>query len=174
MQQYIDRPYQPKYKIRLFEFLLTFSVWVGLTWSLEPFSLFFGILVALVGVLLLWDLFPPNMALLFTPKRILALLLYAPYFIYCVIHANLDVAYRVLHPDMPIKPGIVKVKTTLKTDLAKTFLANSITLTPGTLTVDIDGEYLYIHWIYVISEDMDKATKIIVSRFEYFLRRIFE
>ena len=52
-------------------------------------------------------------------------------FIWECIKANLDVAYRVLHPAMPIRPGIVKVKTTLKSELAKTLLANSITMTPG-------------------------------------------
>ena len=86
----------------------------------------------------------------------------------------MDVAYRVLHPKMPIKPGIVKVKTKLKTDIAKTFLANSITMTPGTLSVDIKDEFLYIHWIYVRDEGMEKATEIIVDKFEKHLKRIFE
>jgi multicomponent Na+:H+ antiporter subunit E len=80
----------------------------------------------------------------------------------------------VLHPDMPIRPGIVKVRTTLTSDLAKTSLANSITMTPGTMSVDIVGEYLYIHWINVKSEDIEGATEQIVGIFEKFLRRIFE
>jgi multicomponent Na+:H+ antiporter subunit E len=76
---------------------------------------------------------------------------------------------------MPIHPGIVKVKTTLKNPAGRTMLANSITLTPGTLTVDItDDEYLYIHWINVKSEDIEQASRDIVARFETFLRRIFE
>ncbi len=55
-----------------------------------------------------------------------------------------------------------------------TALANSITLTPGTLTVDVvNGNELYIHWILVKDSDVDKATEQIVSRFEYFLTRIF-
>jgi multicomponent Na+:H+ antiporter subunit E len=75
---------------------------------------------------------------------------------------------------MPIRPGIVKVKTTLKTDLAKTFLASSITLTPGTLVVDIDGQNLYVHWICVEGEDPEEHTRQIVEAFEPFVRRIFE
>jgi len=86
------------------------------------------------------------------------------------------VAYRVCHPDLPINPGIVKVKTTLKSDTGLTFLANSITLTPGTMSVDIDQEngFLYIHWIDVKDKDIEKATEIIVKTFEDVLRRIFE
>ena len=92
--------------------------------------------------------------------------------------ANLDVVYRALHPKMPIKPGIVKIKTNLKTDSGITALANSITLTPGTLTVDLDrqGEdnFLYVHWINVKSSDLEQATRLIARRFEWFLERIFE
>ncbi len=106
--------------------------------------------------------------------RIIWFLWYLPIFLWECIKANMDVAYRVLHPKMPIKPGIVKVKTKLKTDIAKTFLANSITMTPGTLSVDIKDEFLYIHWIYVRDEGMEKATEIIVDKFEKHLKRIFE
>ena len=96
--------------------------------------------------------------------------------------ANLDVVYRALHPKMPIKPGIVKIKTNLKTESGITALANSITLTPGTLTVDLmdDGDpasrqtYLYVHWINVKTDDVEQATKLIARRFEWFLKRIFE
>jgi multicomponent Na+:H+ antiporter subunit E len=83
-------------------------------------------------------------------------------------------AYRVLHPELPISPGIVKVKTEMTSPLGRTFLANYITLTPGTLTVDMEGEYLYIHWIYVMTEDVEKATGIIAGRFESILKRVFE
>jgi len=87
-----------------------------------------------------------------------------------------DVAYRVINPRLPINPGIVKVKTNLKTETGLTFLANSITLTPGTLTVDIDRDagVLYVHWIDVKAKDVEAATKIVVERFEKILRKIFE
>ena len=106
--------------------------------------------------------------------RVIWFLWYIPIFLWECFKANIDVAYRVLHPRMPIKPGIVKVKTSLKTDMAKTALANSITMTPGTLSVDIKDEFLYIHWIYVRDEDLEKATRIIVDRFEKHIKRIFE
>ena len=53
-------------------------------------------------------------------------------------------------------------------------LANSITLTPGTLTVDISGEYLFIHWINVKSTDVDEASRLIGGRFEKYLKVIAE
>jgi len=101
---------------------------------------------------------------------------YVPVFIWECFKANIDVAYRVLHPALPICPGIVKVKTSLKTDTALTFLANSITLTPGTLSVDIDKNkgVLYIHWINVKAKDTKTATEIIVQRFERILSKIFD
>ena len=110
-----------------------------------------------------------------SPVRVFWFLVYVPVFSYYMVKANIDVLYRVLHPQMPIRPGIVKIKTSLKSDSAITALANSITLTPGTLTIDLteDG-YLYIHWIYVKSDDMEQATRQIAGPFEWFIRRIFE
>jgi len=90
-----------------------------------------------------------------------------------IIKANFDVAYRILHPKMPIKPGIVVIKTTLKSDIAKMILANSITLTPGTFTLDVIGDNLLIHWINVKTEDIDEATNMIGRRFEKYLSVIF-
>jgi len=75
--------------------------------------------------------------------------LYALVFLWELVTANVDVAYRVLHPKMPIDPGVVEVPLRVETDLAITTIANSITLTPGTLTMDYDGEKnsLYVHSI---------------------------
>ena len=163
-----------KFKAGLLNFIIMFLVWWALTWTMDPVTLRVGLLVAAGIALFISDFFPSDMVLLFSPRRIFWLLVYIPYFFYYVFKANLDVLYRVLHPDLPINPGIVKVRTNLTTDLGKTFLANSITLTPGTLTVDIEGEYLYIHWINVTSKDTEGATKIIVNKFENIIRRIFE
>jgi multicomponent Na+:H+ antiporter subunit E len=170
-------------KVSAFVILLVF--WVLLAWPFSPAPpprtglmvdwgmLGVGVLlVALVAVLTSGKY--PHREWLLNPARLFWLLLYVPYFLYYCVKANLDVAYRVVHPDMPIHPGIVKVRTKLKTKLAKTFLANSITLTPGTLTVDIAGEDLYVHWINVDTEDPRERTDEIVGRFEGFLTRIFE
>jgi multicomponent Na+:H+ antiporter subunit E len=154
-------------------FVLLFGFWLLLSWTLEPGHVVAGV-VATGLVLVLMAGRGPRREWLLNPVRVFWLLTYIPFFVYYCVRANLDVAYRVLHPDMPIRPGIVKVRTALKTDLAKSFLANSITLTPGTLTVDIKGQDLYVHWIYVHTEDPEEQTREIVQRFEGFLKRIFE
>lgn len=109
------------------------------------------------------------------PARYFWFVVYLFVFVWHVIKANLDLAYRVLHPDMPIKPGVVKVKTTLKTEDAITCLCNSITLTPGTHVVDAlpDGT-IFVHWINVKTTDPVEATRMIVGRFEGLVRRIWE
>ena len=111
-------------------------------------------------------------------KRSAWLLYYAVIFLWECIRGNIDVAYRVLHPDLPIRPGTVKVKVDLKSDIGLTFLANSVTLTPGTTSVDIDKEqgYLYIHWIYVRDEYLDGgvASLPLVTKFENILKKVFE
>ena len=75
--------------------------------------------------------------------------LYVLVFLWELVTANVDVAYRVLHPSMPIEPAVVEVPLRIETDLAITTIANSITLTPGTLTMDYDEERnaLYVHSI---------------------------
>nr|NIO61347.1 hypothetical protein [Gammaproteobacteria bacterium] len=64
----------------------------------------------------------------------------------------------------------------LQSDIAMTLLANSITLTPGTMSVDVDQDnsVLYVHWIDVRSPDIESATRNIVERFEKILQKIFE
>jgi multicomponent Na+:H+ antiporter subunit E len=149
-------------------------LWMLLFWSLDPWVIGTGVFFALIVGALLGDIYPDGLPKLLNPLRWLFFLVYLPYFLYYCIRANFDVAVRVIHPDVPIKPGIVKVRTTLTSDMAKTFLANSITLTPGTLAIDIDGQDLYIHWINIHSEDAAKRTAEICGRFEPLLRRIFE
>ena len=111
---------------------------------------------------------------IYSPKRMLYAVVYLPMFLYECVKANLDVAYRVIHPKMPIKPGIVAIRTTLKSDVGKLLLANSITLTPGTLTVDVTDEYLFIHWINVKTTDVGEASRLIAGRFEKYLEVIAE
>jgi multicomponent Na+:H+ antiporter subunit E len=154
--------------------LFTFGLWLALTWSLDVREALVGVMMAILVATLLAHIYPENLHKVFNPRRWFFLLLYIPYFLFLCVKSNLDVAYRVLHPDMPIRPGIVKVRTTLRSEMAKTFLANSITLTPGTMSVDIEGQDLYIHWINVRGEDPEAHTASIVRPFEGLLRRIFE
>jgi len=164
--------------IRFSIFIFTLLIWLLLNWSLSASQVAFGAVVGIVVVILTGDVFEPRRGAkaFYHPGRFLWLFCYVAVFIWECFKANLDGAWRVLHPDMPINPGIVKVRTNLKSDIGLTFLANSLTLKPGTMTVDIDKEsgVLYIHWIDVKTQDIQKASELIVRRFETLLMRIFE
>jgi len=155
--------------------LVTFVLWLALTSKLAlPVSeVVTGgvvcLIISLFGAGIYSKFALPPLSL----KRILFSLVYIIVLFWEIIKANFDVAYRVLHPKMPIKPGIVVIRTSLKSDIGKLILANSITLTPGTFTLDVIGDELLIHWINVKTEDIDGATKLIGQRFEKYLRVIF-
>ena len=160
---------------RLIYFVLAFIIWMLLTWQIDAQVIIAGLIVSVIAALLFHEILPKEHLVFISPIRMFWALVYVPVFFYYMLKANLDVVYRALHPKMPIKPGIVKIKTTLKTQSGITALANSITLTPGTLTVDLtDDGFLYIHWINVKSDDIEQASEFIARRFEWFLRKIFE
>ncbi len=165
---------------RLVYFILALIIWILVTWpfvdgKIDVQVIAAGVIAALIVALLFHEILPKEHRVFTSPVRIFWALVYLPVFFYYVIKANLDVVYRALHPKMPINPGIVKIKTNLKTESGITALANSITLTPGTLTVDLtDDGYLYIHWINVKSDDIEQATEFIAQRFEWFITKIFE
>lgn len=161
--------------------LLAFLLWIVLVWPFRPDTglqwqdVGAGVLVAVLVTVVMREVPAQDLAKWIDPVRYFWTIVYIPVLSYYILAANLDVVYRVLHPDMPIRPGIVRVRTSLKTLTAVTALANSITLTPGTLTVNAteDG-ILYIHWINVVTDDDEEAARHITKRFEWFLKRIFE
>jgi multicomponent Na+:H+ antiporter subunit E len=154
--------------------LFSFIVWLLLTWSFDGQHLIVGAVVSVLTGLIFGDLFLHEPALVFQLKRWFWALLFIPVFLWEMIKANFDVAYRVIHPMMPIKPGIVKVKTKIRSEMGRVFLANSITLTPGTFTIDMKDDVLYIHCIYIRHTDIEKASRAILGRFEPFLIKIFD
>ena len=155
-------------------FIFTFLFWLLLTLDLSLFNLVAGVIAALITSLLFARHFFSRVVKFIQPRRYFWLVVYLVIFTWECIKANFDVAYRVLHPAMPIKPGIVKVQMELKSDFARTMLANSITMTPGTISVDIVGDELFVHWIYVRSEDPAQYSQKIAGRFEKFIKKIFE
>jgi len=163
-------------KSRIILFILGFIVWMLLTWPPDLQHALVGIAAVTFITLLTGDMFVKRPHHFRNPSRYFWFCYYIPMFLWECLKANIDVAVRVLNPNLPINPGIVKVKTTLKSDTGLTFLANSITLTPGTLCVDIDAEegLLYIHWIDVKTQDVEQATRLIVGKFEGILKKIFE
>lgn len=116
---------------------------------------------------------------LWNPVRLAKLLVYVlPVFLWELLKANWDVAKRALNPKLPVNPGIVKVPVDLKEEYAQSMLANSITLTPGTITmntVEEEGQlYYYIHWIDVATQDGKEAGDAIKGTLEKWVRRIWE
>ncbi|MFH0842912.1 MAG: Na+/H+ antiporter subunit E [Bacteroidota bacterium] len=155
-------------------FILSLIFWLLLTFKITVPNLIVGSVAALICSLIFGRYYFHSVYKFLQPQRYFWFLVYLVIFIWECIKANFDVAYRVLHPAMPIRPGIVKVKTTLKSEMARTLLANSITMTPGTIAVDIIGDYLYIHWIFVRSEDPEVYTGMITGAFEKYIKRIIE
>ncbi len=161
-----------KIKHNLYLFAGLFLVWVLLT-SLNSQEIVAGVIVSAIIVWLMQKMKPVLGAIHYSPKAIAFSISFFFIFIKELILSNLDVARRVFSPSLPLNPGIVKVHTNLTSDIGKLVLANSITLTPGTLTTEIKDDLLYIHWIDITAEDMDGATQEIVKKFEKYLEVIF-
>jgi len=98
---------------------------------------------------------------------------FALFFLWELILANLRVAYDVATPKHHSRPGVIAIPLDVKTDLEITMLANLITLTPGTLSLDVsaDRRVLYIHAMYIDNDDIDAARRKIKHGFE---RRVLE
>lgn len=163
----------PRARNFIYLFVILMGIWLALTSSFHWQELVTGFLVSFM---LTCFLNKNYLALGLPPlgvKRAAYSAVYAIVLFKEIIAANFDVAYRVIHPKMPIRPGIVIIKTELKQDIAKLILANSITLTPGTFTLDIQGDHILIHWINVRSEETEAATKAIGEKFERVLKKIF-
>jgi len=157
----------------IYTFIMVFIIWFAFTTSLDPIELITGAFVSLIIALLTNRVFSCCGMQVLMPNKIILLIQYFFIFIIALLKANLDVARRVISPSLPINPGIVKFKTKLTNDFAKMVLANSITLTPGTLSIDVIGDTFYVHWIDVTTEDPEQAYKEIAEPFEKTLLKIY-
>lgn len=154
-------------------FIVLFASYVALA-GFEMTELIVGAVVAAVLTIVITKSVNYTIGLMFPVKLIIFIVLYIPVFIFELIKANLDIARRVLSPKIPLNSGFVKVKTELEGDFGKLTLANSITLTPGTLTVDVNENELYIHCVDVPGETEEENQKAISSTFERILRVVFK
>ncbi len=128
---------------RLLAILLTFFImalfWILLSGIFDAFHLISGLISCLIVAFLSHDLLVTKK----TQKRLLKsvrLVRYIPWELWQIVLANIDVAYRVLHPKMPIDPRIIEFETPLRGEFSQVTLANSITLTPGTITIWVEPE----------------------------------
>jgi len=153
--------------------LFLIIVWIAFTTTFAMQELLTGVFVTALISFFTIPLFTCCTLKILAPKRIFYMIQYLLVFIRELIKSNLDVARRVISPSLPINPGIVKFKSKLPTDYSKMVLANSITLTPGTLSIDIIDDTFYIHWIDVKTTDPEKAFTEIAETFEKILLKIF-
>lgn len=160
-------------------FVLCYFFWILLTGSFDWQELVAGAVVSAGVALFSARWFVHESPGRFFGKRLFILIWYCvAIFPWELIKANCDMAKRALSPKLKINPGIIKVPVDVPTEYGKTMLANSITLTPGTITVDIDEHegqtWYYIHWIDVVETDRAAAGEIIKGRMEKWLRRIWQ
>lgn len=159
-------------------FVSCYLVWCLLDWVLGWQALILGIPVAALVAWLTFEIPVATSCLtLLEPSRFWYFCAwYLPVYWWECLKANFDVAYRVLHPKLPIRPAVVRIQTGLKTDLALTVLANSISLTPGTTSIDVNPQtgFLYVHCMNVSPDNYEKDARVIVERFARILRKVFE
>ena len=154
-------------------------VWVLITWSFAIQELAAGVLVSLATAVFSSRFFVHGDSVrFFNPVKIFSLLGYCFTFLSELIKANVNMAKIVYGGCKAVKPGIVRVPTAMQSDYGLALLSDSITLTPGTITMDVAEEegqnYLYIHWIDVTAESGEAAGDAIKGTLEKGTRRVFE
>lgn len=137
--------------------LIMFAFWIILSGEFSFVLLFSGIISSLIVSYMSHDLLIKNVDTKISLIKTIRFIKFLPWLLWQIVLANIDLAIRTLNPKMPINPRLIKFNNNLKTDLGMVILANSITLTPGTVTIDVNkNEYL----VHIISE---KAAQSLIS-----------
>jgi len=153
--------------------LLAFIVYIIITGSMTLYDITTGIITAIAAGLLFGKYLVKNPQKALNPARWAAMVAYFIKYITIIEpKAHLDVIKRIISGDT--NPGIIRVPITVKDEYAKFLVANSITNTPGTVTVYMDDKYAYVNWIDVKTRDPDEARREILEEFEKHAKRIFE
>lgn len=147
-------------------FVLCLAVYLVYAGSLGVQELIAGGVIAFVGAIAVLNFFDVTTKVL-NPFRWFWLILYIPVFIKEMIVANFHIAAIVLNPKLPINPHIVKGRMKLESPGARMLLANSITLTPGTLSIDMKDNEIEIHCV-----DGNLTAEQIMAPFEKHIKRI--
>ncbi|MAP95890.1 MAG: cation:proton antiporter [Ponticaulis sp.] len=140
-------------------------LWLGMSGVFEPLVLGLGVVSVIIAIALAIRLDLKDRES--SPyHRIFAFLLYTPYLIGEIVKANITVLKAIMSPELDIEPSLVKVKSTCRSDLAKVIFANSITLTPGTVTLRVDDDIMLVHGLYEADaqpeafEEMDRRSSL--------------
>jgi multicomponent Na+:H+ antiporter subunit E len=158
----------------LYTWFVLFLLWLAFTTSFAPDELMVGVALSLLTAALTFDYFTQLGFAIMSPKKIAYQVQYLFVFLVALVKSNFQMAKIVLTPSLPINPAIVEFETKLKSDSAKMVLANSITLTPGTFTVDVIDNKFYVHWLNAETSDTEEVYKSIAGSFEKILLKIYE
>jgi len=163
----------PKHRVVISLFVSLLVIWLMLNSTLAWQVWALGAVLALVGAILLQDIAAAYAGISITPRTVIYYFAFLALFLKELVKSNLYVARLVLMPKPDLQPAIIQVKTTLKTAIGRLALANSITLTPGTLVVDIRDESLFIHCISVSKIHPAEQVAENVKRFEKYLKVVY-
>lgn len=144
--------------------------WSALTGSFEPVDLLFGFAL---GYLVLWMIVRLGKPQRYFRQVPLILELMA-YFLWDLFRANIRIAITILSPRMRLRPAVVAVPVILTSESAVILLANILTLTPGTLTLDVssDRKMLFVHTVYLT--DAERFRKEVLEGYQKRLKELFE
>ncbi|MBU0687333.1 MAG: Na+/H+ antiporter subunit E [Candidatus Margulisbacteria bacterium] len=158
--------------ILTFVFLMIF--WLLFTLSLDPFSILLGAVFSFIISTLTYDFFIEGKDKFHSKDiftKVFSFIAYVLVLFREIYIGSINVVYSVI--TMNIKPGIIVIRTHLKSEFARVLLANSITLTPGTVTVDMEGDLLTVHWLHLKTKKPHHAAKMIKGSFEKELGGVF-
>lgn len=127
--------------------IIMFTFWMLLSGEFSFILILSGIISSLIVSYMSHDLLTGKSDLKLGLIRFIRFFKYLPWLFGQIVLANLDLVYRTLHPKLPINPKIIKFKNNLKTEIGMVTLANSITLTPGTITIEVNENEFIIHTI---------------------------
>lgn len=153
--------------------LTLFLIWLIANATLAQETVLTGAFISAVIALSFASFARVYSVIRWSPVVIFYYLKYLAVFMIELVKANVNVMILVFSPRIDIRPGIVEIKTELKSPIGRLALANTITLTPGTLVVDIIDDSLFVHCIIIGSTDPVKATEEISGRFEKLLKNIY-
>ena len=149
-------------------YIFSFLIYLILVNAVQRDVVIVGLVVSFITTLVIIRFIDLPIRFL-NPLRWIFFIIYLPYFIKEVIKANVRIAVIVLSPKLPIRPELKRGKTGLATPHGKLLLSSSVTLTPGTLTVDIMEDEFQIHCV-----STDKSAEEIMEPFEKYIKRITE
>ncbi len=151
----------------------SFVIYILLVMPLKSGELILGAAVALLSAAVLYKFLPFDRRI-FNPVRIVKGILYGPYFLWKMIVANIEIALIVISPVLKIKPSIVKGRTLLQSNEGKLLLTSSITLTPGTLSIDLKDDQVYIHRVKTDKTSDTETQEEVIHPFEKFIKGVTE